>query len=161
MRDFEPCPKNPGYFANTYGEIIGPRGWILAASKSSDGYRRVVANKKTKLAHRMIAEALIPNPLGFKNINHINGDKSDNRVVNLEWCTQRQNIAHAHLSGLCNHFTKIDEITAITVITMGNSGFGPSDIEKTGFISRQNANAILKNRSWKTLSHLKLNNSAN
>ena len=50
--------------------------------------------------HRAVAQAFIPNPLDLPEVNHINGDKKDNRVENLEWCTRRQNLAHASISGL-------------------------------------------------------------
>ena len=50
--------------------------------------------------HRAVAQAFIPNPSDLPEVNHINGDKKDNRVENLEWCTRRQNAAHASISGL-------------------------------------------------------------
>lgn len=56
--------------------------------------------RKYQTFHRAVAEAFIPNPSGLPEINHINGDKKDNRVENLEWCTRRQNAAHASIIGL-------------------------------------------------------------
>jgi len=44
--------------------------------------------------HRIVAEAFIPNPQGYTEVNHINEDKSDNRACNLEWCSHVQNSNH-------------------------------------------------------------------
>lgn len=61
-----------------------------------NGYKKASLYKNGKeyqrLVHRLVAEAFIPNPNNYEEINHINEDKSDNRVENLEWCTSSYNI---------------------------------------------------------------------
>ena len=60
------------------------------------GYLKVklcVNNKrKLKYIHRMVAEAFIPNPHNYREVNHIDSNPSNNRVENLEWCDRRYNI---------------------------------------------------------------------
>lgn len=51
--------------------------------------------EKTVLVHRLVASAFIPNDKNKPEVNHINGDPSDNRAVNLEWCTRDENLEHA------------------------------------------------------------------
>ena len=61
-----------------------------------NGYLRVLFNRngkrKLKLVHRLVAEAFIPNPDNLPCVNHIDENKSNNHVENLEWCTHKYNI---------------------------------------------------------------------
>lgn len=66
----------------------------------SKGYLRVTlssGNKQSRyLVHRLVASAFIPNPNGYKYVNHIDGDKLNNSVSNLEWCTASHNEIHSY-----------------------------------------------------------------
>lgn len=67
---------------------------------SSGGYRFVRIGKKSYPLHRVIASAFIPNPENKPEVNHIDGNKSNNAVSNLEWVTRKENMQHALKTGL-------------------------------------------------------------
>ena len=86
------------------------KGRMLKPAIIGRGYLKVLLSKnnkqKMKMVHRLVAETFLPNPSGKKFVNHIDGDKTNNNVSNLEWCTAKENTHHANINGLTNHKTK-------------------------------------------------------
>ena len=67
---------------------------IRKICKFVTGYSCVSIDGKAQLLHRLVAKTFIPNPDNRPQVNHRNGNKNDNRVDNLEWCTGSQNCLH-------------------------------------------------------------------
>lgn len=96
------------YLVSNFGAVkslryeghAGERELCQATDSKKLGYKSVcLYNKQTKRCfksvHQLVALAFIPNPNGYREVNHIDGDPSNNRVDNLEWCDRSQNITHA------------------------------------------------------------------
>ena len=97
--------KNSNYFVSSSYEIVNSTtGRALKQKTTKAGYKSVCLylpdGKKTKFVHRLIAQAFIYNPLNLPEINHLDGNKSNNVPSNFEWCTRKQNVIHAHKLGL-------------------------------------------------------------
>lgn len=88
----------PGYSVCTDGTIFH-NGIAVTPHPNGRGYNKVFlhnsdGDRKSRPIHRLVAETFIPNPLNLPVVNHINGDKLDNRVENLEWVTHQENTRH-------------------------------------------------------------------
>lgn len=76
---------------NVIGYNVHRNPIIRKISKKKNGYYGLTIMGKNLLIHRIVADAFIPNPNKYPQINHKNEDKSDNRVENLEWCSAKYN----------------------------------------------------------------------
>ena len=93
------------YVVNTEGSVINTEtGKIIKPETTHAGYQRLLIyyNGKRKLmyVHRLVAMAFLPNPDHLPEVNHKNGNKSDNSVDNLEWCDSSYNNQHSYDTGL-------------------------------------------------------------
>lgn len=74
---------------------------------NNEGYyvvnvRSLTRGRNSHLLHRIIAQAFIPNSNNLNCVNHIDGDKKNNKISNLEWVTKADNNRHAYKTGLAN-----------------------------------------------------------
>lgn len=88
---------------------------LLSVRELKSGYKTtdLTVNNQTKTVyiHRLVAEEFIANPKKLSCINHINGNKADNRLENLEWCSYSYNLQHAYDHNLRKKNKKILQFT--------------------------------------------------
>ena len=89
------------------GKVFSIKSNRFIGSNLKDGYSLVILRKNNKsyakTIHRIVALHFLPNPNFFPEVNHIDGNKHNNNINNLEWVTTSQNVKHAFDTGLANN----------------------------------------------------------
>jgi hypothetical protein len=95
------------YEVSNFGRVRtnGKRPGLLTLTKQPSGYRYAMialSNGKQRncRVHRLVAQYFLPNPDNMNEVNHKDGNKDNNHVSNLEWCTRSHNVKHSFDTGL-------------------------------------------------------------
>lgn len=95
------------YQVSNLGRVKSLRGNKLLKLSERTGYLRVALtinyNCKFFSVHRLVAECFLPNINNLPQVNHKDGIKTNNNMLNLEWCTNKENVRHAWKNNLCNN----------------------------------------------------------
>lgn len=141
------------------GKIINAKtNKVLHQYKGKDGYFRCQFGGKTRLVHRVILSAFINQPKEKEFVNHIDGNKSNNSLNNLEWCNRSENLKHAYLhnlksskgekNGRCK-LSKSDVDFIREKYIRGDEEFGELGLANKFGVSRQTIGAVICRQNWK------------
>lgn len=116
------------------------------------GYRMVIltvnGKKLCQSIHRLVAEAFIPNPNNLPEVNHVDGNKLNNRVDNLEWVTKKQNLVHARDNGLLS-ITKINMEIANKIRELYKTGeYSYRELGDLFGLKHSEIGYIMQNKRW-------------
>ncbi|MCC0179672.1 HNH endonuclease [Waterburya agarophytonicola K14] len=123
----------PNYLISNLGRVKSKKTRkILKPYKTNRGYLTVgfwlEGRKKRVSIHRLVAQAFLLNPGNLPEVNHINGCKTDNTLVNLEYCTRRSNVIHAFRTGLQK--TKLSKKMVLKVFEYRKQGLSLREVGK-------------------------------
>lgn len=111
-----------------------------------------------KSIHRLVAELFIPNPENKTQVNHIDGDKTNYSINNLEWVTPSENMTHAFKNNLVDFqvgeqcsWAKLTENDVLKIFELKNNGMSNLEISKRFNISNSQVSNIFLNKRWKQL----------
>ena len=133
---------------------------ILKPAKDNKGYLRVGLTLNGKLktfkVHRLVAEAFIDNSLNLPQVNHINGIKDENSVLNLEWCTNQYNVQHAYdnnmidvAKGEKHHNSKLTKARIEEAKGLYNTGkYSYNDLGVIYNVSKSAIMRAIKGQTW-------------
>jgi len=124
---------------------------FLSIHDNGKGYKTVSINRKSRYIHRLVAQTFIPNPLNKSDVNHKDGNKSNNSVENLEWNTRKENQVHASINGLIAQGERVagSKLNKEQVIDVFNSKGLHKDIAVKFGIGRMAVGKIKRKERWK------------
>lgn len=144
--------------------VTYPQGWSktvkgksIARRVSDRGYYtstlQVAGKPVPQQIHRLVAETFIPNPDNLPFINHKDGNKLNNCVENLEWCTAEQNLQHAARTDLMrtgsrHRDAKLSESDALEIVRLDTLGVSKNIIASQFGVCYRTVYNVLTGRNW-------------
>ncbi len=152
-------PNHANYSINIQGQVKNnTTGKLISVAVGKIGYYKVnlwSKNKyKTLYIHRILADIFLPKLNGKTFINHIDGNKLNNNLSNLEWCNAKHNSIEAIRIGLVplgekRKGSKLSNEDALTIYNLVHSGISRAVLSKMFGISKTQISQIKNKREWK------------
>lgn len=145
--------KGTNYEVSNLGRVRHSRKGNMLSITKSQRYAQVGlcegGKLKKYLVHRLVALAFLPNPDNKPQVNHLDGNKLNNELSNLEWTTVSENIIHAIDTGLNPVNTLITAEDVIKIKTAAVNGMSQREIVYNFDYTADTINDVLKGKRWK------------
>ena len=146
------CLSLDDYEITEDGQVINKRfNRALKPQPNNKGYGRVMIGKKFYFVHKLVAEKYVPNPFNKPQVNHIDGDKTNNHYTNLEWVTNSENREHAvkhglHLTGAKCPYSKLTKEDVKYI--RSHSDMNHTKLGEMFGVARTTINDVIARRTW-------------
>lgn len=155
-------PDAHGYGVTNKSRVVNLTTMTLVKPKTDrEGYLKITlfvrGSRIERRLHRLVAEAFIENPENLPFVNHIDGDKTNASLGNLEWVTPKQNAAHASENGLLrvgesSPHAKITEEQARAILEDSRQGMSKNDLlQKHPYATIATVTKIANRTRWRHL----------
>lgn len=153
------------YMVSIMGRVKNSKTNKILQPAIDGGYLKVGLYHKGKMytrkVHRLVSEAFIDNidPYVKNEVNHIDGNKTNNNIDNLEWVSRKENIRHAFkiglnhgFKGIKNYFAVHDEEIIHRICSLLEEGYRIKEISKKTKVNKHTIHKIYKRKQWKHIS---------
>lgn len=159
-RELRPVEGATRHLVGSDGSVYGVRGRLMVPSINSRGYLAVsiytdARERTTQRVHQLVAAAFLGTRPPGMQINHINGNKSDNRVENLEYVTRSENVHHSYdvlgakkPKGVINGNARLTPEIVQEIRRKRADGFSSRALADLYAIDRSHVNGLVRRRFW-------------
>lgn len=159
---YEPIPFASKYLIDKSGNILSKRLKRHLKTCKASGYDRLWiegddGRRAQYLVHRLVAMTYLENPENKEQVNHKDGNKSNNHVDNLEWVSRKENMKHAFETGLNSNVgenngkARLTENQVLEIYQLCLNGLGNTEIAEIFGINKNMVNLIRGKYSWSYL----------
>ncbi len=148
------------YSVSDFGRIRNDKtGRIMKTPCGKNGYARLMLYNdmggSCKTVHKLVVKTFIPNTENKEQINHIDGNKMNNNVTNLEWVSPSENIRHSFVNGLSkgpkgeiNGQCKLTEVEVLEIRRLRKEGWKQNEIARKFNVVQGQISYIVNKKSW-------------
>ena len=144
------------YAVTEDGQIINRKTRrVLRQRVNNNGYRRVgiiddTGKQRWPFVHRIVLVAFTPNPEGYSDSHHIDSDKTNNHLMNLQWVTRKQNLLHMRdfISSRPDSHYRLTMADATVIRERYAEGGTQAELAEEYGVRRQTVSLVVRNRTW-------------